>query len=85
MKKEHKDIYMTSKEKVIFWQGIPLQEFLPCAAGITYADPNYRIRRQNSKFYVFEYIRSGIGHVEFNDELVTLTSRLFIPLLIASP
>ena len=27
--KEHKDIYMTSKEKVIFWQGIPLQEFCP--------------------------------------------------------
>jgi len=71
--RERKDIYMTSKEKVILWQGTSLQEFLPCAAGITYADPNYHIRRFNSKFYIFEYIRSGVGYVEFGGELIRLS------------
>ncbi len=71
--RERKDIYMTSKEKVVFWQGVSLPEFLPCAAGVTYADPNYHIRRFNSKFYVFEYIRSGTGYAEFGGELVHLS------------
>ncbi len=37
-------------------------------AGITFPDPNYEIYRECSEFYVIEYIISGNGYVNVNDE-----------------
>lgn len=37
-------------------------------AGITYPDPNYKIYRECSEFYVLEYIIDGGGYVSVNDK-----------------
>lgn len=36
--------------------------------GITNPDPNYCVKRRRSHNYVLEYVRSGKGYIEINDE-----------------
>lgn len=43
-------------------------------AGITYPDPNYEIYRECSEFYVLEYVISGIGYVNVNNETFSVSA-----------
>lgn len=38
--------------------------------GITHANPKYMIKRDKSDLFVFEYVLSGIGYIEINDEII---------------
>ena len=58
------------KEEVFsFLRDVPEQyPFYIEMAGISYCDGSYKITRNSSRFYVFEYILKGIGTVEINSE-----------------
>lgn len=71
---QEKDIYQVDNEKVVPYLGTCSPEFLPWAAGITYRDPGYHIRRFNGSHYVFECVLSGKGQVDFNGEFVSLSA-----------
>jgi len=38
--------------------------------GITHANPKYMIKRENSDLFVFEYVLSGVGYIEINNEII---------------
>ncbi len=40
--------------------------------GITYPNSTYHIERVNSKLFIFEYIISGKGYLEFEDKIISL-------------
>lgn len=69
-----RDIYNIHQERIFPFTGPCTLEFCPLSAGVTYEDPKYHIRRFNGDHYVFEYVLSGTGHVEFNGKSVTLTA-----------
>lgn len=56
-------------EKIIFADGNENSLVLGCVlAGTTYPNPDYRIIRFPSKEYVFEYVISGKGYIEYDGE-----------------
>lgn len=42
-------------------------------AGITYENPDYIITRKNTPYAVVEYVISGIGHIEINGNIYTVS------------
>ena len=40
--------------------------------GITYPNPEYRVARDDSNLFVFEFVISGKGYLEFEDKIYTL-------------
>lgn len=69
-----RDIYSITKEKFCPYVGDSFPSFTPLAAGVTYEDPHYQIQRYNGDHYVFEYILSGSGYVEFDGKTIKLTA-----------
>lgn len=47
-------------------------------AGITYPTPQYSVNRNDSNFYVFEYLMEGKGHLVLNDKKILLEKGDFI-------
>ena len=46
-------------------------------AGVTYPNPEYRIPRHPSSEYVFEYVISGTGHIEYSGEVIDVRAGTF--------
>ena len=63
-----KDIYRHKNEKYAIFVGEKTARFGPDMAGISYVDKTYEIQRLHAEFYVFEYIISGQGYVQQNDQ-----------------
>lgn len=63
-----KDIYKHKNEKYAIFVGEKTPRFGPDMAGISYVDKTYEIQRLHGEFYVFEYIISGQGYVQQNEE-----------------
>lgn len=59
---------MESIESFVLDNGTKALPFYIELAGITYPDANYKIQRENSEFYVLEYIVSGSGYVNVNEQ-----------------
>lgn len=69
-------------EKIIFTDNSGIapaeQGMLTCLlAGITYPNPDYRIVRSHSPEYVFEYVISGKGHIEYADRTIDVCAGSF--------
>ncbi|MBQ8369004.1 MAG: helix-turn-helix transcriptional regulator [Clostridia bacterium] len=63
-----------SNEKIIYVGNREAAHRLSCTlAGVTYPNPEYRMLRYPSKDYIFEYVISGAGYLEYDrgDEVVT--------------
>lgn len=63
-----RDIYNHKNEKFAIYAGEKTLHFGPDMAGVSYEDPTYEIQRQHGDFFVFEYIISGEGYVQQNNE-----------------
>ena len=72
-------MYFTdSNEKMIFAQNGAPNGMLDCTlAGVTYPNPEYRIPRHPSGEYVFEYVISGTGHIEYGGEVIDVHAGMF--------
>ena len=72
-------MYFTdSNEKMIFAQNGNPNGMLDCTlAGVTYPNPEYRIPRHPSSEYVFEYVISGTGHIEYSGEVIDVHAGMF--------
>lgn len=72
-------MYFTdSNEKMIFAQNGNPNGMLDCTlAGVTYPNPDYRIPRHPSNEYVFEYVISGVGHIEYSGEIIDVRAGMF--------
>ncbi len=72
-------MYFTdSNEKIIFAGSSDTNGMLDCLlAGVTYPNPDYRIPRHPSSEYVFEYVISGSGHIEYGGEVITVHAGMF--------
>jgi len=72
-------MYFTdSNEKMIFAQNGDPNGMLDCTlAGVTYPNPEYRIPRHPSGEYVFEYVISGTGHIEYGGEVIDVHAGMF--------
>lgn len=72
-------MYFTdTNEKMIFARSGNSNGMLDCLlAGVTYPNPEYRILRQPSSEYVFEYVISGTGHIEYGGEIIDVCAGTF--------
>ncbi len=72
-------MYFTdSNEKMIFARSGNTNGMLDCLlAGVTYPNPEYRIVRHPSSEYVFEYVISGSGHIEYSGEVIDVHAGTF--------
>lgn len=72
-------MYFTdSNEKMIFARSGNTNGMLDCLlAGMTYPNPEYRIVRHPSTEYVFEYVISGVGHIEYGGEVIDVRAGMF--------
>ncbi len=72
-------MYFTdTNEKMIFAHSGTTNTMLDCLlAGVTYPNPEYRIARQPSTEYVFEYVISGAGHIECDGEVIDVHAGMF--------
>ena len=72
-------MYFTdTNEKMIFARSGNSNGMLDCLlAGVTYPNPEYRILRQPSSEYVFEYVISGTGHIEYGGEVIDVRAGTF--------
>lgn len=48
--------------------------FAVSISGITYENPGYRISRSNMPIYVVEYVISGTGYIELNNQIYTASA-----------
>ena len=65
---ENQSLAKTGREDLFFYTGPTSSHFSPILSGITYQSPFYEIRRPDGSFYVFEYVISGIGHVQHGNQ-----------------
>lgn len=72
-------MYFTdSNEKMIFTRSGNANGMLDCLlAGVTYPNPEYRIVRHPSSEYVFEYVTSGAGHIQYGGEVINVHAGMF--------
>jgi len=72
-------MYFTdTNEKIIYAGSRSTGGMLDCLlAGVTYPTPDYRIARQPSGEYVFEYVISGSGHIEYGGEVIDVHAGMF--------
>ncbi len=72
-------MYFTdTNEKMIFTHSGSPNTMLDCLlAGVTYPNPEYRIVRHPSTEYVFEYVISGTGHIEYGEEVIDVCAGMF--------
>lgn len=72
-------MYFTdTNEKMIFAHSGTANPMLDCLlAGVTYPNPEYRIVRHPSAEYVFEYVISGAGHIEYGGDVIDVHAGMF--------
>lgn len=65
-------------EKIVYAGSGEINGMLDCnLAGVTYSSTEYRIPRHPSVEYVFEYVISGKGHIEYAGNIIDVHAGMF--------